>query len=165
MNVIDLLAYRVIPLDESDGINVGSVLPIPEERAVFDGNQTKNETEDFFEEIRKELFTHLPSRKSVLFVLPYDKVIVDEWVALHNPHNDYDYVLLTLRLTGTLIWCEENKFSDAGVLPFIREVYAHEYWEGASDGFNRFETPEGLFRGMARVEAITAGHHISPFKG
>ena len=47
MNVIDLLAYRVIPLDKSDGINVGSVLPIPEERAVFDGNQKKNETEDF----------------------------------------------------------------------------------------------------------------------
>ena len=105
MNVIDLLAYRVIPLDKSDGINVGSVLPIPEERAVFDGNQKKNETEDFFEEIRKELFPHLPSRKSVLFVLPYDKVIADGWVALHNPHNDYDYVLLTLRLTGTLIWC------------------------------------------------------------
>lgn len=54
MNVIDLLAYRVIPLDKSDGINVGSVLPIPEERAVFDGNQKKNETEDFFEEIRKD---------------------------------------------------------------------------------------------------------------
>ena len=165
MNVIDLLAYRVIPLDKSDGINVGSVLPIPEERAVFDGNQTKNETEDFFEEIRKELFTHLPSRKSVLFVLPYDKVIADGWVALHNPHNDYDYVLLTLRLTGTLIWCEENKFSDACVLPFFREACAREYWEGASDEFNQFETPEGLFRGMARVEAITAGHHISPFKG
>ena len=165
MNVIDLLAYRVIPLDKSDGINVGSVLPIPEERAVFDGNQTKNETEDFFEEIRKELFPHLPSRKSVLFVLPYDKVIADGWVALQTPHNDYDSVLLTLRLTGTLIWCEENKFSDACVLPFFREACAREYWEGASDEFNQFDTPEGLFRGMARVEAITAGHHISPFKG
>lgn len=164
MEAIDMLAYRVIPLYKADGILVGDVLQIPEERVNFDGSQTKNETEDLFEEIRKELFTVLPSRKSVLFVLPYDTVFVERWVTQHNPHNDYDYALLTLRLTGTLFWCEENKFSDACVLPFVRKVYAQEYWEEASNEFNRFEIPEGLFRGVARVEAITIKHYISPFK-
>lgn len=164
MNVINKLAYRVISLNKVEKIAVGDILPIPAERTNCAGTQMKNETENLFEEVRKESFPLLPSRKSVLFVLPYNKAFVDGWVSLHNPHNDYDYALLTLRLTGSIIWCEENKFSDAGILPSCRKVYAKKYWEGACDDFNKFEIPEGLFRGTAQVEVITEEHYISPYK-
>lgn len=109
----------------------------------------KNETEDLFEAVRKESFPYLPSRKSVLFVLPYDNTFVKGWVAQYSPHNDY--ALLTLRLTGTIIWCEENNFTYAGISPSHRKVNAMKYWEDASDDFNKFEIPEGLFRGIDTI--------------
>ncbi len=164
MDVINKNVYRVVSIDKAGDISIGDILPIPEERANFDGSHNKKETEDYFEESRKDSFAHLPSRKSVLFVLPYDRTIVNDWVASHNPHNDYDYILCTLQVTGNLIWCDEDIFTKAGIFPTFREQLAIDYWRSASDEYDQFDMSEGLFRGIAYVEAVTEEHYISPHK-
>lgn len=164
MDVNGVMVYRVVALEKASGIEIGDTLPIPHERLDYDGNKDKIDTEDLFEELRKEHYPHLPSRKSVLYVLPYDLVKVEDWLSLHNPHNDYDYALLTLCLSGSLLWCDEDKFTTAGARIHLRISCANDYWRSASDSYDSFETAEGLFRGIAKVMDIEIRRHISQYR-
>lgn len=150
MYVKDKLVYRIIPQSKPDNFEINDTIPIPMGRDDFPCSPRKKETEDCFEELRASSFSNFPSRKSSLFVLPYDQTIVNKWLNDHY-HIDYDYTLCTLRLTGTLIWCDEDKFTIAGSMPLLREAYANDYWEGARDSYESFDLLEGLFHGEATL--------------
>lgn len=163
ITVQDQLVYRVITnVATAQNLHCGSPMPMPIKKNNVPRSPQKQETEDLFEEIRQKSYPHLPSRKSVLFVLPNNSDIVDRWVASQNPRNSCDYVLCTLRVTGTLIWCDEDKFTQAGPLQSQRRTLAKNYWESASDSSDDFDMPEGLFLGDAIVEKIEERHYNSP---
>lgn len=162
MNVENELVYRIIPRSKSDDFDINNSIPIPRERNDFSCSSSKKATEDCFEELRATSFTNLPSRKSSLFGLPYDQTIVYKWLSDHHPHDDYDYTLCTLCITGTLIWCDESKFSE-GVIPILRETNANDYWGSADESYASFDLPEGLFRGKAILVAKENKHFCAPF--
>ena len=153
--------YRVIPEDNAANIHAGDIVAIPQEDKTFSCSEAKTLTEKVFEETRIAINSEYPSRKSCLFVLPYDKTIVEQWVRAHHPHDDWDYALLTLELSGNLLWCDEDKFTSAGI-PFyaqVRESLAQEYWKSAKNDFCGFEMPEGLFVGEAIIVDVEHKHH------
>lgn len=162
MKVNNERVYRVFTPDKDKGLKVGCVIPIPTERDDY-GAPIKIDTEELVEDIRKESFEHLPSRKSVLFVFPYDENIVREWVSLISRDNDCDYILCTLRITGEIIWCDQDNFTKAGQFDNsqIKQNFATKYWSTAGDTYNSFETPEGLFQGEAFIEKIEQKHYSS----
>lgn len=163
MDVENELVYRIIPKSKSDDFGINGTIPIPMERDDFPCSPRKKETEDCFEELRATSFTNLPSRKSSLFVLPYDQTIVNKWLSDHYPHDDYDYTLCKLRISGTLIWCDEDKFSSACLEPDTRGTDAMSYWNSAGDTYDSFELPEGLFRGEATLVTKENKHFCAPF--
>ena len=162
MLVKDYLVYRVISVEKATCLNVGGLLPIPNENKLFDGSIIKKETEDCFERIRASSFNHLISRKSCLFVLPYNMEYVQRWLSDEHPHDDCNYALLTIKLDGELIWCDQSKYTDAGVLARLRVEIATDYWREAGDEYKSFELPEGLFRGRAVLIKIDINNHIAP---
>lgn len=154
-------AYRVVPSEKARKFAVKDVIPIPTKREDFSCSDKKKETEDVFESIRQKISPTMPSRKASLFVLPYEESIVKKWVEEHHPHDDFDYALLTLELSGTVIWSEEDLFTQAGVLPFIRESNAAKYWTEASNDYSKYELPEGLFVGTATIVEIKYLNHMA----
>lgn len=163
MYVKDKLVYRIIPQSKPDNFEINDTIPIPMERDDFPCSPRKKETEDCFEELRASSFPNFPSRKSSLFVLPYDLTIVDKWLRDHYPHDDYDYTLCKLRISGTLIWCDEDRFTSACIEPNTRDTDAMSYWNSAGDTYDSFELPEGLFRGEATLVAKEDKHFCAPF--
>lgn len=160
MEVRDYKTYRVI-YDEKDGdLLVGSVLPIPEERTDFNGSKMKNQIESVLESVRSSSFPFLQSRKSCLFVLPHDDMIVEQWVREQNPHNCRDYYLVEISLSGNLIWCDQDLFSDAALTTGeLLQQKAVDYWSTAGEDYSNFSMPEGLFVGKAVVVHIEENKH------
>lgn len=163
MTVKDYIVHRVVSLEKAANLKIGDIIPIPREQDDFDCAESKRIVEHVFEEIRKASFSSLPSRKSCLFVLPKDKEIVRLWIESHNPHDDLDYALLTLQLSGDLIWCDEDKFTAGGIMCRNSADLAQEYWRSASEKYDSFDLPEGLFIGRAEVIRIELCHHIAPY--
>ena len=161
MNVNGVMVYRVIPIEESDGIHIGDTIPIPEANEQFQCSDNKKNAENLFEDYRAREFPAFPSRKSCLFVLPQDIEFVDRWVKAHHPHDDWTYVLLTLQLKGQLLWCDEDHFTKAGLPlpPVFKESEAREYWTKAGNDYTTFEIPEGLFIGKATIKNIEQLEH------
>ncbi|MCE5208323.1 MAG: DUF2441 domain-containing protein [Chloroflexi bacterium] len=97
--------------------------------------------ESVFEEIRKDFFSDLPSRKTCLWVLEYDAI--DYW------RKTMGGKLLKLKLTGVIHKADQRHLPNE-VLPgnVIREK-AFNYWTG-SDGRNPIEE-ELLFEGIVKV--------------
>ena len=160
MKVENLLVYRVFTPDKGKDLKVGEFISTPTERD-NSGLPIKINAEELLEDIRKESYENLPSRNSVLFVFPYDENIVREWVGLMSRDNDCDYILCTLRITGDIIWCNQDNYTNAGQFdnPQIKQNYATKYWSTAGDTYDSFETPEGLFQGKAVIEKIEQKHY------
>lgn len=140
--------------EKANYINVGDVINSPAEKTNFVCSLKKKRAEDNFESMRLTEFESYPSRKSCLFVLPHDFRVVSQWVSDHHPHSDCEYVLLTLKLDGTLIWCDEDKYTQAAIEYDlnIENSLAREYWESANNNdYSMFSMPEGLFVGRALV--------------
>lgn len=163
MDIENELVYRIISQSKSDDFGINETIPIPMERDDFPCSPRKKETEDSFEKLRASSFPNLPSRKSSLFVLPHDLTIVNKWLSGHYPHDYYDYTLCELRISGTLIWCDEDKFTSACIEPATRETDAKSYWNNAGDTYDSFDLPEGLFRGEATLVAKEDKHFCAPF--
>lgn len=151
--VVKYKVYRVIPVEKATNIQIGGIIPIPQEEKNFSCSELKKQTEDAFESIRLDVKPDFPSRKSCLFVLPYEKKIVEQWVKAHHSHDDWDYSLLTLELEGELLWCDEDTFTKAGIPIFAskRESLARDYWKSAKGDYSGFCIPEGLFVGRATI--------------
>ena len=161
MIVKEHIAHRIVSLEKAANLKIGDVIPTPRERDDFECAESKRISEQVFEEMRKAKFSSLPSRESCLFVLPNDKEKVNLWIKSHNPHNNLDYALLTLQLSGELIWCDEDTFTKAGI-PFFaskRESLAQDYWGSAKEYYSGFSMPEGLFVGIATIVDIEHKHH------
>lgn len=161
MTVTDYIAHRVVPFEKAVNLKIGDVVSIPRERDDFDCAENKKITEQTFEDVRKANFSTFPSRKACLFVLPSEKRKALQWVEDHYPHDVFHYALLTLNLNGELIWCDEDKYTKAGIMCRDSIDLAHEYWGGASDKYDSFEFSEGLFVGRAEVVKIENCYHIA----
>lgn len=160
MEVRDYKVYRVIYVDKVVDLKIGTELPIPIERADFNGNKMKNQIESVFESIRSSSFSFLQSRKSCLFVLPHDDMIVEQWVREQNPHNCREYYLVEISLSGNLIWCDQDLFSDAALTTGeLLQQKAIDYWSTAGEDYSNFGMPEGLFVGTAVVVHIEEKIH------
>lgn len=153
--------YRVVPANKVDDIHIGDVVPIPKEDENFVCAESKAKTEDVFESKRIVVRPDCPSRKACLFVFPFSEEIIENWLSSAHAHDDFDYVLLTLDLTGTLVWCDMDKFTLAGT-PYgarLCETLARDYWESASSDYSGFDLPEGLFLGHATITNMEQKHH------
>ena len=153
--------YRVIPIDKAANLHLGDIVPIPKEDKNFICAESKAKVEDVFETKRINIVPDYPSRKACLFVFPFDKDIIENFLCLAHSHNSFDYALLSLDLTGTLIWCDMDKFTVAGT-PLgtkIRDSLAREYWESAGADYSDFGLPEGLFVGQATIVNIEQHHY------
>lgn len=155
------IVYRVIPANKAADIHIGDVIPIPKEDVTFVCAASKAKTEDIFESERIVVRPNYPSRKACLFVFPFNEEVIENWLSSAHAHDDFNYALLTLELTGTLIWCDMDKFTLAGT-PFgvrLSETLAHDYWESAGADYSGFDLPEGLFIGHATITNIELKHH------
>lgn len=163
MKVINQKVYKIVSANMACQYTTGAPISTPINRP-DSHSKDKRAIEDLFECIRSAQYKDYPSRKTALFVLPFDKAFVSKWLTLDHPHDNYNYALLTLELTGDLIWCDEDLFTKAGI-PCIRQVdrqkYANDYWCQASDFYTSFEMPEGLFSGTAKVCKIEYDSHIA----
>lgn len=153
--------YRVVPGNKTVDIHIGDVIPIPREDKNFICADSKAETENIFECERVVARPDSPSRKACLFVFPLNDEIIERWLSSAHAHDDFDYVLLTLELEGTLIWCDMDKFTLAGT-PLgsrVRDSLARNYWESAGTDYSGFDLPEGLFIGRAIITNMEHKHH------
>jgi len=152
MKCQQLKVYRYIIQSSSPKLKIGSVIPIPEEQVST--NNEKGRTEDLFELIRKLYFPWAISRKSALFVVPYCRELVDNWIRTIFRNNLVKYSLVTLELTGDIEWHDGQHFTLAGSKKCVKQkcTCAFDYW---SKPFNTRPwdeiLPEGLFRGTAKI--------------
>lgn len=161
MIVENLLVYRIEPIDKNGDIHIGDSLPMPEENPEMKLPQRKKDAEDLFEDARLSFFPDLFSRKSSLFVIPFEIKYVELWADTKYSKNYAEYLLLTLRLNGELEWYDADLFNDI-VSPFPQyplEELAKLYWGGLGDDYSQTELVEGLFRGTAIIEKIERKVH------
>ena len=74
-------------------LKIGSFIPIPKEQVST--NNEKGNTEDLFEAIRGQYSPWAISRKSALFVLPYCRKFVDNWIRIIFRNNLVKYSIVT----------------------------------------------------------------------
>ncbi len=155
MGVRNFMAYRVVPSEQARLLKEGDIIPIPQKDDSFVCSPVKKAAEDLFESVRKAYNPYLPSRLSVLFVLPYKEEQVQNWLYSHFSHTAFDYGLLTLKLTGELCWCDESLFTASFFpKPEPPEEKALNYWKSARNDYAEFTIPEGLFSGIATIISI-----------
>ncbi len=149
-NIINLsqeTVYRIEKKEVGEKYKVGDRVSIPELRNTTNYTGSKNNLEELFEAVRQKDFSYLPSRLAARFVLPYNLNIVSKWVNEHFSHRKELVCLLSLRLTGKIVWCDENNFNAAILQPKIsnKEQLALKYWNTAGAINGGFILPEGLF--------------------
>ncbi len=155
MEVRNYLAYRVVPVEQARQLTEGDIIPIPQKDDSLVCSPKKKTAEDLFESVRESYNPYLPSRLSVLFVLPYKEERVQYWLFSHYSHTDFDYGLLTLKLTGELCWCDESLFTASFFpKPEPPEEKALNYWKSAGNNYAEFTIPEGLFSGIATIISV-----------
>lgn len=155
MKCQQLKVYRYIMPSSSPKPKIGSFIPIPAEQVST--NNEKGSTEDLFEVIRGQYFPWAISRKSALFVLPYCRKFVDNWIRTIFRNNLVKYSLVTLELTGDIEWHDGQHFTVAGSIKCFKRKckYAFDYWSKPLNTSLRDEIlPEGLFRGSAKIIKI-----------
>ena len=157
MQVIDYKVGRIVPIEMKEQYKVGQVLFLPQPKINPDYSERKLMIENIFEDGRKTVFPHLPSRQSSLFVFPIDDVkYEEEWLNILYPHQNAEYVLLTLSLTGELLWFDSDFYNECQLysnnIPKLQEQ-ASQYWKPIED-YLGLPQIEGLFIGTAIVENI-----------
>ena len=157
MKVIDYKVGRIVPIEANGQYQVGQVLFQPQPKINPNYSPRKLMIENIFENVRNAKFPHLPSRKSSLFVFPMNEVkYEEEWLNILYPHRNAEYVLLTLSLTGELLWFDSDFYNECQLysnnIPKLREQ-ASQYWKPIEDYLDLPQI-EGLFIGTAIVENI-----------
>lgn len=157
MQITDLKVGRIVPIEAKDQYQVGQVLFQPHPKINPDYSERKLTIETVFEDVRNTMFPHLPSRQSSLFVFPIDDVkYKEEWLNILYPHQNAEYVLLTLSLTGELLWFDSDFYNDCllfDISPSKLEEQARLYWKPKED-YSNLPQIEGLFVGEATIEKI-----------
>ena len=93
MKCQQLKVYRYIMPSSFPKLKIGSFIPIPKEQVST--NNEKGNTEDLFEAIRGQYSPWAISRKSALFVLPYCRKFVDNWIRIIFRNNLVKYSIVT----------------------------------------------------------------------
>lgn len=157
MQVIDYKVGRIVPIDSSGQYKVGQVLLQPQSKINPNYSPRKLMIETLFEKIRVTDYHNLPSRQTSLFVFPIDdEIFREEWLNILYPHQNVEYVLLTLSLTGELLWFDSDFYNDCLLFeldPSKLEEQARLYWE-PKDDYSNLPQIEGLFVGTAIIENI-----------
>lgn len=148
---------RIVPIESLGQYKEGQVLLQPHPRINANYSPRKLMIENYFERIRVADYPNLPSRKSSLFVFPIDDMkFREEWLNILYPHQNVEYVLLTISLTGELFWFDSDFYNDCLLFeldPSKLEEQARLYWE-PKDDYSNLPQIEGLFVGTAIIENI-----------
>ena len=159
MEVANYKAYRIVDIERGAKYKVNDVLPI-EHYNTDDYSSNKKAIEQILEEIRPDA---LPSRNKALFVFPesehdYESV----WTNFKYNHNEKEYLLLELELTGDLYWLDAGIYNECYALrkPLLDEQ-AKSYWiEVQESDFTTNMDIEGLFTGTAIIKKIVRKKHL-----
>jgi hypothetical protein len=102
--------------------------------------------EEIFEEVRKNYFPHLPSRRTCIWLC--DKESVEYWWSkLQSPN--LKMKIFKFNITGILLRTDQKHLLHESVSHDTLRAKAFEYWTG-SDGLNPVEE-ELLFEGIIRI--------------
>ena len=157
INLNQEIVYRIEKEEVGRYYNIGDRVHIPKLRNTTQYKESKNNIEELFETVRQKSFPYLPSRMAARFVLPYNLKTVSKWVDEHYIKRRENVFLLTMQLTGKIVWCDESIYNEA-ILPLKtseREHLAFKYWETAGALNEDFKLPEGLFfEGSAIIKDI-----------
>lgn len=147
---------RIVPIESLGQYKKGQLILQPQPNINPNYSSRKLMIESMFEKIRVTDYPNLPSRQNSLFVFPIDDVkFREEWLNILYPHQNVEYVLLTLSLTGELLWFDSDFYNDCLLFesdPSKFEEQARLYWE-PKDDYNLPQI-EGLFVGTAIIENI-----------
>lgn len=105
-----------------------------------------------FEEVRKEHFPTLPSRKKCLWVIPNEIKRINYWWDRLPRDDNEERVLLKLRLTGNIHKCNQSFITLDYASVLDKKELALNYWSGVP-GNSDIEN-EYLFEGTVTVEEI-----------
>jgi len=120
------------------------------------GHYQKLTREIIYEQVRSQSFSDLPSRKTCLWVLPYDTSsdIITKWK--EQLYHDKQVRLLTLQLTGKIhITSEIFLINDCASIEEVQNEAA-DYWKATDINSYDPETIEVLFEGQATVLDISS---------
>lgn len=162
MEVANYKAYRIVDTEQGAKYKVNDVLPI-EHYNTDDYSSNKKAIEQILEEIRPDA---LPSRNKALFVFPesehdYESV----WTNFKYNHNEKEYLLFELELTGKLYWLNADTYNKGialqNIFPEEAEKLIKAYWvEIQESDFTDNMDIEGLFTGTAIIKKIVRKKHL-----
>lgn len=160
MEVANYKAYRIIDTERGAKYKVNDVLPIEHYNTV-DYSLNKKIIEQVLEDNRPNTF---PTRNEALFVFPeseYDYESV--WTNFKYSHNEKEYLLLELELTGKLYWLDAGIYNECYVFgKTLLDEQAKGYWtEIKESDFTNSMDIEGLFTGQAIIKKIVRKKHYS----
>lgn len=148
---------RIVPIESLGQYKKGQLILQPQPNINPNYSSRKLMIESTFEKIRVTDYPNLPPRQNSLFVFPIDDVkFREEWLNILYPHQNAEYVLLTLSLTGELLWFDSDFYNECQLycnnIPKLQEQ-ASQYWKPIED-YLGLPQIEGLFIGTAIVENI-----------
>ena len=148
---------RIVPIESLGQYKKGQLILQPQPNINPNYSSRKLMIESTFEKIRVTDYHNLPSRQNSLFVFPIDDVkFREEWLNILYPHQNVEYALLTLSLTGELLWFDSDFYNDCLLFesdPSKFEEQARLYWRPLED-YSDIPQVEGLFVGEAIIEKI-----------
>ena len=150
MEVVKYKAYRIVDTTRGEKYKVGDELPI-EQYSFDDYSANKKQIEQKLEENRPSDF---PQRNKALFVFPESEHDYETiWANAKYNHNEREYFLLELELTGSLYWLNAACY----ICPFSNQS---EYWKEIDEAdFSHDMDIEGLFTGTAIIKKIVRKRH------
>lgn len=158
MEVTNYKAYRIVDTDRGAKYKVDKELLI-EHNNTDDYSPKKKAIEQILENNRPKTF---PSRNEALFVFPKSKYDYESvWTNFKYNHNEKEYLLLELELTGNLYWLDAGIYNECYALrkPLLDEQ-AKNYWiEIQESDFTTNMDIEGLFTGTAIIKKIVRKRH------
>lgn len=160
MEVVNYKAYRIVDTDRGAKYKINEELPI-ENYSTENYSPKKKTIEQILEDNRPTTFV---SRNEALFVFPeseYDYESV--WTNFKYSHNEKEYLLLELKLTGKLYWLDAGIYNECYAFgKTLSDEQVKGYWtEIKESDFTNSMDIEGLFTGTAIIKKIVRKKHCS----
>ena len=163
MEVANYKAYRIVDTERGAKYKVNDVLPIVHYN-IDDYVPKKKAIEQILENNRPNTFL---SRNEALFVFPESECDYESvWADFKYNHNEKEYLLLELELTGKLYWLDADTYNKGialqNIFPEEAKKSIKAYWtEIQESDFTNDMDIEGLFTGTAIIKKIVWKKHLS----
>ena len=163
MEVANYKAYRIVDIERGAKYKVNDVLPIEHYNTV-DYSSNKKVIEQVLDDNRPNTF---PARSEALFVFPESECDYESvWTNFKYSHNEKEYLLLELELTGKLYWLDADTYNKGialqNIFPEEAKKAIKAYWtEIQESDFTNNMDIEGLFTGSAIIKKIVRKKHLS----